>query len=71
MQGESPLQMAERHVRDAEAHVTRQMELIEKLHLDHHYKLEADAETLLRVFQDTLKTYQQDLARLRAATTLG
>ena len=67
MQGETKVQLAERHVREAEARVTRQMEIIEELHRDHHYKLEAEAEALLRVFQDTLKTYQQDLARLRAA----
>jgi hypothetical protein len=64
MQGESKLDMAERHVREAEVHVAHQQDILARLRRDGHPTL--DAESLLNVFQETLKTHQDDLARLQA-----
>jgi hypothetical protein len=64
MQGESKLHMAERHVREAKTHVAQQRDILERLRRDGHPTM--DAESLLGVFQETLKTHQDDLARLQA-----
>ena len=62
---ETRLQTAERHVREAEAHIARQREIVEELRRDGHPTIEA--EILLRIFEDTLKSHLDGLARVRAA----
>jgi hypothetical protein len=64
MEEESELDMAERHVREAEAHICRQKEIIDELRRDGH-PTEA-AENLLRVFEVTLESHRQGLARIKA-----
>jgi hypothetical protein len=61
---ETELQMVQRHVREGEAHVQRQREIITKMS-------ERDAPTdiavtLLEAFQDTLRRHKAHLVRLEA-----
>ena len=63
MTGESTLEMVERHVQEAMAHIARQKEIIEELQRDGHPL--AAAESLLRVFEETLRTHLVHAARLR------
>lgn len=60
----SKVEMARRHVREAEAHIARQKEIIEELRRDGHSTLEA--ELLLKVFQDTLRSHKESVLRLSA-----
>jgi hypothetical protein len=48
----------------AEAHIVRQKEIIEELRHDGHPTLEA--ELLLKVFQDTLRSHKESVLRLSA-----
>ena len=58
------LKMALRHVREGEAHVARQKQIIAELRRDRHPTLEA--EKLLETFEQTLKAHQDGLAVVRA-----
>ena len=66
MAAQSKVEMAKPHVREAEAHIVRQQEIIEQLRSDGHPTLEA--ELSLKVFQDTLRSHKQSLSRLQAAS---
>ena len=60
--GETELQMVQRHVRQGEAHVQRQREIVTNL-----WERGAPTDiavTLLEAFQDTLRQHKAHLARL-------
>lgn len=59
------MQLAERHVRDGEARVARQREIIEELRQGGHPTL--DAENLLTTFEESLREHQRRLTQLRQA----
>jgi hypothetical protein len=60
--GETELEMVERHVREAERHVLRQRQIIEQLFEGNHST--ALAEQLLTEFEHTLRDHRAHLARL-------
>ena len=62
MDGETRLQIAERHVRQAEMHVARQQQMIEKLR--RRNRSTVDDEKLLHIFMETLRVHQDDLEKL-------
>jgi len=64
MSEKSSVEMAKRHVCQAEAHIVRQKEIIEELRHDGHPTLAA--ELLLKVFQDTLRSHKESVLRLSA-----
>ena len=64
MSEKGKVEMAQRHVREAEAHIVRQKEIIEELRRDGHPTLVA--ELLLKVFQDTLRSHKESVLRLSA-----
>lgn len=66
MEGETRVQIAERHVRQAETHVARQKQMIERLR--RRNRSTVDDEKLLQIFQETLKVHQDDLERLSLET---
>jgi len=55
--------MVARHVQEGERHVTRQKEIIEELRRDGHAT--RIAESLLRVFEQTLLSHKTHAERLR------
>jgi hypothetical protein len=59
---ETPVEMARRHVREGEAHVARQYEIVAKF--PDGSKLRATAEELLCEFESTLRDHKAHLARL-------
>jgi ATP-dependent protease HslVU (ClpYQ) peptidase subunit len=62
--GETELQMVQRHVREGEAHVQRQREVVTKM-----WERGAPTDiavTLLEAFQDTLRQHKAHLVRLEA-----
>jgi hypothetical protein len=62
--GETELQMVQRHVREGEAHVQRQREIVTKM-----WERGAPTDiavTLLEAFQDTLRQHKAHLVRLEA-----
>jgi ATP-dependent protease HslVU (ClpYQ) peptidase subunit len=62
--GETELQMVQRHVREGEAHVQRQREIVTKM-----WERGAPTEvavTLLEAFQETLRQHKAHLSRLEA-----
>ena len=61
---ETLLEMAERHVRQGEHHVTRQREIVAKLR-KHRHSTDL-AEKLLMNLQDLLEMHRQHLARIKA-----
>jgi|ERR1700722_1034376 hypothetical protein len=64
VEGETLLQMARRHVRDGEAHVARQREILAKLQADH---LPTEmAQKLLVGFEETLQLHKSHLAQIEA-----
>ncbi len=65
MRTETHLEMAKRHVREAEAIVARQRKLVEQLRRDGHDLVEA--ERLLRNFEESLEAHRQGLAHMRRA----
>ncbi len=65
MQGKSKLEEARWAVHLAEIHILRQREIIEELRQDGHST--AEPERLLRLFEETLETYQWTLDQLRAS----
>lgn len=62
MEGETRVQIAERHVRQAEMHVARQKEMIERLR--RRNRSTVDDEKLLQIFMETLRVHQDDLEKL-------
>jgi hypothetical protein len=64
MRNETELEMAQRHVREGRLHVAGQRELVAVLRVDGHPTLEA--ESLLKVFEQTLAAHIEHAARLRA-----
>lgn len=62
--GETELEMAQRHVREGEAHVLRQREIVAELPADSDLRLMA--ETLLDELEDVLRQHKAHLARLEA-----
>lgn len=62
---EFELQLAQQHVREAEAHVERQIQIVGQLQRDGHPTLEA--EQLLKVFEETLESQRAGLKELQAA----
>ncbi|MBV9527750.1 MAG: hypothetical protein JOZ79_05210 [Sphingomonas sp.] len=60
MRNETPLAQAERHVREAEARILRQHELISRLAREGHDT--AEAEKLLRTLLQTLAPMRDHLA---------
>jgi hypothetical protein len=65
MPDETELAMTRRHVREGEAHVARQREIVNELS-DHGHDT-VMAETLLAEFESTLRDHRAHLARLLAA----
>ena len=63
MRGETTLQIVERHVREARLLIARQREIIEELRFGGHPTLAA--ESLLKVFEETLETHKEHADRLR------
>jgi hypothetical protein len=61
---ETKRQTAERHVREAERHVSRQQEILE--HLRDHGRSTELAERLLGNLQDLLAMHREHLARITA-----
>jgi hypothetical protein len=62
--GETELQMVQRHVREGEAHVLRQREIVARMG---ERRAPTDvAVTLLEAFQDTLRQHKAHLVRLEA-----
>lgn len=61
---ETPLQMARRHVRQGEAVVARQRNVLDRLR-SHHLPI-AMAEVLLEEFEHTLRDHKTHLAKLEA-----
>ena len=62
--GETELQMVQRHVREGEAYVQRQREIVTKM-----WELGAPTDiavTLLEAFQDALRLHKAHLVRLEA-----
>jgi hypothetical protein len=64
LKGESRLQMAERHVRDAEAHVARQRRIVLDLS-GHGHPIDLALE-LLDEFERSLRDHRASLERIRA-----
>lgn len=60
---ETELEMAERHVREAEAHVARQEETVQQLRRDGHDTKQAEA--LLTTFEATLVEHRRGLDLVR------
>jgi ATP-dependent protease HslVU (ClpYQ) peptidase subunit len=63
--GETELQMVQRHVREGEAHVQRQREIVTKM-----WERGAPTDiavTLLEAFQETLRQHKAHLSRLEAS----
>jgi hypothetical protein len=65
--GETHLQMAERHVRDAEGRVARQRRAVEELARDGHTT--RLAVELLVEFQRALRNHRDELALLKGRAT--
>jgi len=63
MAGETALQLVEQHIRESEGHIARQKEVIEELRRDDE-PTEA-AESLLRIFEETLAAQQRRADQLR------
>jgi hypothetical protein len=61
---EDALAQAERHVREGEACIARQIALIEKLDRNKHDLLADTARELLETFQDVLEVWRGDLVRI-------
>src|SRR5215510_6826748 len=59
---ETKLDMAKRHVREAEEHVARQRRLVADLRRDEHYDMAEKAEALLQTFEDLLAGHRAGLA---------
>ena len=66
---EDALAQAERHVREGEARIARQITLIEKLDRSGHDHVADTARELLVVFQDVLETWRADLVRIERTKT--
>lgn len=70
-QPEDPIAMAERHIREGEARVARQLGVIEELDRDNHPEAAATAREMLAALQHTLDlmrehlSIKQDMARAR------
>lgn len=64
MPHETEIEMAERHVREGEIHVARQIDLLEQLRLDGHNT--GQAEELLTEFEAILTEQKKHLAVIRA-----
>ena len=64
-QREDPLAQAERHVREAEERIGRQLEIIAELDRDGHDRMAAKARHLLAIFQQTLGLAHDHLRRER------
>lgn len=62
---ESPLALAERHVRDGELRVERQRRILEEMRRDNHPRAEKMAEKLLLTLERSLETYRVHLEELR------
>jgi hypothetical protein len=62
--GETELQMVQRHVREGEAHVQRQREIVAEM-LERGAPADISA-TLLEAFQDTLRLHKAHLVRIEA-----
>jgi hypothetical protein len=63
--GETELQMVQRHVREGEAHVQRQREIVTEMWERRGAPTDI-AVTLLEAFQDTLRQHKAHLVRLEA-----
>ena len=61
---ETELEMAERHVREGEAHVARQRDLVAELRRDGHDT--EQAEQLLTTFEATLAQHRKGLELVKA-----
>ena len=67
---ETKLEMAARHVREAQEHVVRQRQLIADLRRDGHHDMVEKAEALLRIFEGLLAGHRAGL-ELEAAVSRG
>lgn len=54
---QAELEQAERHIREGEAHIERQLEIVAELERDGHALACAKARSLLNVFQETQKSH--------------
>jgi len=63
MAGETAVELVEQHIRESEAHIARQKEVIKDLRRDGE-PTEA-AESLLRIFEETLAAQQRRADQLR------
>ena len=64
-QPEDPLAQAERHFRQAQEHIIRQMEIIAKLEQDGHERMADKARGLLTTLRQTLELARDHLKRIR------
>jgi hypothetical protein len=55
LRNEAPLEMAERHVAEAERHIERQRKLLEELIRDKHERMLGHARKVLEVLEQSLK----------------
>lgn len=67
--GETPIEMARRHVAQGEAHVRRQREIVARL--SERQLPSQEAMELLLEFEDTLQDHRASLARMEQEQQLG
>jgi hypothetical protein len=68
---EDALAQAERHIREGEARIARQIALIEKLDRDGHEHVADTARELLETFQNVLENWRADLVRIECRYRSG
>jgi hypothetical protein len=66
-QGETDLEMAERHVVEAEARIERQKQIIAEMERDNHPEAAERARDLMATFCRTIELMRAHLAELRAS----
>jgi hypothetical protein len=62
---ESPLAMAERHVREGQARIARQREVLTEMRADNHPHAAAEAEAILTTFLKTQELAEAHWAQLQ------
>jgi len=65
----SDLELAERHVVEAEVRIARQQQLIDRMERDKHPEVAARARAILVTFNATLELMREHLELLRSTST--
>lgn len=68
---ETALAMAERHVREAEARIARQAEIIAEMERDNHPEAAAVGRGVLATFQNTLEALRDHFSLVRGLGDAG